>query len=82
MPNQTPREIWVRTTIGFSAYLDDPEMNAAAFTPDGWFRTGDVGRLDADGFLYLTGREDLTARGGRGAAGAPGSERHWDVRGI
>jgi acyl-CoA synthetase (AMP-forming)/AMP-acid ligase II len=58
-------EIWVRTMKVFSGYLDDPELNAAAFTPDGWFRTGDVGRLDADGFLYLTGRvNELINRGG------------------
>jgi acyl-CoA synthetase (AMP-forming)/AMP-acid ligase II len=58
-------EIWVRNSKGFSGYLDDPELTAATFVSGGWFRTGDVGRLDEDGFLYLTGRlNELINRGG------------------
>lgn len=37
-------------------YYNRPAENAAAFTPDGYFRTGDIGRHDADGHLYITGR--------------------------
>jgi acyl-CoA synthetase (AMP-forming)/AMP-acid ligase II len=45
-------------------YRNNPEANAAAFI-DGWFRTGDIGAIDNDGYLALTGRiKDLINRGG------------------
>ncbi|MCB1502961.1 MAG: AMP-binding protein [Bauldia sp.] len=50
-------EILLRGPVVFSGYIDNPDANAQAFTPDGFFRTGDLGRLDADGFLYVTGRK-------------------------
>jgi long-chain acyl-CoA synthetase len=40
----------------FKGYWDDPEATALAFTADGWFRTGDIGRLDPEGRLILMGR--------------------------
>jgi long-chain acyl-CoA synthetase len=48
-------------------YLDNPEANRAAFTADGWFRTGDLGFVDRDGFLFVTGRtkEVLVLGGGK-----------------
>ena len=48
----------------FAGYYDNSEANAAAFR-DGWFRTGDLGHLDAEGFLYITGRQsDMYISGG------------------
>ena len=64
-------EVVVRGPTVFSGYLDDPEANAAAFLPGGWFRTGDQGYLDDDGFLFLTGRLGETInRGGEKIAPA------------
>lgn len=58
-------EIQLKGSCVFSGYIDNPEANAAAFAADGWFRTGDLGRLDADGFLTVTGRaKELIVLGG------------------
>jgi acyl-CoA synthetase (AMP-forming)/AMP-acid ligase II len=63
--------IVVRGPAVFKGYLDDADANAAAFLPGGWFRTGDLGYLDADGFLYLLGRQsEIIIRGGENIAPA------------
>ena len=49
-------EIQVRGTNVMLGYRDNDEANEAAFTDDGWFRTGDVGYLDDQGNIYITGR--------------------------
>lgn len=49
----------------FRGYRNNAEANAAAFTPDGWFRTGDLGLIDADGYVYIAGRvKEMIVLGG------------------
>jgi oxalate---CoA ligase len=57
-------EVVVRGPKVMRGYRNNPKANAAAFT-DGWFRTGDIGVIDSDGYLALTGRiKELINRGG------------------
>ncbi|MGH2828977.1 MAG: AMP-binding protein [Actinomycetota bacterium] len=57
-------EICSRGPDQFLGYMD-PAMDAEAFDDDGWFRTGDIGRFDADGYLTITDRKkDIIIRGG------------------
>jgi acyl-CoA synthetase (AMP-forming)/AMP-acid ligase II len=64
LPQGTRGEVVVRGPNVVSGYEQNPEANAAAFV-QGWFRTGDQGVLDGDGYLALTGRlKELINRGG------------------
>ena len=64
VPDGRDGEILTRGPELFTGYTD-PALNAAAFLPGGWFRTGDVGRTDADGYLTVTDRlKDIIIRGG------------------
>jgi fatty-acyl-CoA synthase len=57
-------EICVIGPAVFAGYYDNPEANAKAFR-DGWFRTGDLGHMDEEGFVYITGRaSDMYISGG------------------
>jgi acyl-CoA synthetase (AMP-forming)/AMP-acid ligase II len=63
-PAGTVGEVWVHGPTVTRGYLADPAETAHSFA-DGWFRTGDLGSLDEDGYLFLTGRiKSLINRGG------------------
>ena len=58
-------EVWTRSDQNMLGYWNKPEETAAALTDDGWFRTGDAGWLDEEGFLFLHDRiKDMIVSGG------------------
>jgi fatty-acyl-CoA synthase len=62
-------EVALRGPKVVSGYWKNPDATAAAFTDDGWFRTGDIGHLDADGYLYIDDRKkDMIVSGGENVA--------------
>ncbi|WP_449277162.1 AMP-dependent synthetase/ligase [Leucobacter sp. GX24907] len=65
-------EIEVKGIDVFKEYWNNPEATAAAFSEDGFFRTGDVGEIDEDGYLAITGRkkEIIVTAGGKNVAPA------------
>ncbi|MBE9051871.1 AMP-binding protein [Nostocales cyanobacterium LEGE 11386] len=64
LPQGSLGEVVVKGANVVDGYENNPQANATAFV-NGWFRTGDQGRLDADNYLYLTGRiKELINRGG------------------
>ncbi|MDQ6696921.1 MAG: long-chain-fatty-acid--CoA ligase, partial [Actinomycetota bacterium] len=61
----TAGEIWVRTPRLMKGYWNQPDATTEALLPDGWFRTGDLGALDEDGYLFLHDRlKDMIVSGG------------------
>jgi acyl carrier protein len=60
-----PGELLVRGSLVTTGYEGDPAATAEAISEDGWFRTGDVARIDADGFVQVLDRvKDMVNRGG------------------
>ncbi len=62
-------EIAVQGPNVMIGYFKDDAATASAFTTDGWLRTGDLGRIDADGYVFVTGRlKELIIKGGENIA--------------
>jgi crotonobetaine/carnitine-CoA ligase len=71
VPDGQEGELLVKTPIVMRGYFRDPEQTAKAFTPDGWFLTGDFVKRDADGYFYFVSRKkDIIRRRGENIAGA------------
>ena len=65
LPAGDEGEIWVKTPMVIGGYLNAKPLDAETLDADGFFRTGDVGRLDADGYLFITDRaKDMIVSGG------------------
>jgi len=65
LPAEQIGEIVVRGARIMKGYWKDEERTKKAFTADGWYRTGDMGYKDEEGYIYLTGRgDDVIVRGG------------------
>jgi acyl-CoA synthetase (AMP-forming)/AMP-acid ligase II len=65
MPQGERGEVCIRTIANFNGYWENEEATRDAFTDDGFFRTGDIGYLDEDGYLFIVDRKkDIIIRGG------------------
>jgi len=67
----------------FAGYLNLPEATAKAFTADGWFRSGDLGYLDRDGYLYISDRlKDMIISGGENIYPAEVENHISNIEGV
>ncbi|MBP6441314.1 MAG: acyl--CoA ligase [Sphingorhabdus sp.] len=65
LPQGERGEVGIRTIANFNGYWNNEEATREAFTADGFFRTGDIGYLDEDGYLFIVDRKkDIIIRGG------------------
>ena len=56
LPTRSEGDIWARSAYTMLCYWNDPEATAATIDPDRWLNTGDIGRFDEDGYLYINSR--------------------------
>lgn len=83
VPRGTVGEIEITGPNIFLGYHGQPEATSEAFTDDGWFRSGDLGYLDADGYLYIADRlKDMIISGGENIYPAEVENLISDIEGI
>jgi len=71
LPTGERGEIAIRSAANIKCYWDNPEATAAAITTDGFLRSGDIGYLDEDGYLFIVDRKkDIIIRGGENISAA------------
>jgi 2,3-dihydroxybenzoate-AMP ligase len=71
VPDGEPGELWVRGPYTVPGYLADADVNAASFTPEGWYRTGDIVQLHPSGNFIVAGRrKDFINKGGEKVSAA------------
>ncbi|HEU5481990.1 MAG TPA: class I adenylate-forming enzyme family protein [Sphingomicrobium sp.] len=71
LPDGERGEIAIRSAANFKSFWNDPEATRAALTEDGYVRTGDVGYVDGDGYLFIVDRKkDIIIRGGENISAA------------
>ncbi|MGI8930969.1 MAG: class I adenylate-forming enzyme family protein [Sphingomicrobium sp.] len=76
-------EIAIRSAANFKGYWNDPEATAAALTADHYIRTGDIGYLDEDGYLFIVDRKkDIIIRGGENISAAEVEAALYACEGI
>ena len=81
-PN-TEGEIAVRGANVMHGYLNNPTETAATFTADGWLLTGDLGRMDDDGFVFVTGRrKELIIKGGENISPREIDDALYQIQGV
>ena len=73
MPPGVEGEVWIKGDTVMKGYYRDEEKTKAVLTPDGWFKTGDIGLLTIDGDLVLRGRvkDTIVLRGGENIEPVP-----------
>ncbi len=76
-------EIGIRSAANFKSYWRNPEASAAAFTADGYVRTGDIGYLDEEGYLFIVDRKkEIIIRGGENISAAEVEAACYDCEDV
>ena len=83
VPRGEVGEIWIRSPANFREYHNLPEETEKALTPDGWFRSGDLGRMDEEDYVYVVDRiKDLIIRGGENVSCLEVENRVYEHHGV